>query len=80
MFNVPLLDSNHHQSSNKQKNEERNQEIRSERTNRDLSFNLCLNNNEIRIFEYNTEISSIQIKIYSKTIVRSTKNQNPKLN
>ena len=62
------------------KNEEINQEIRSEKTNRDLSFNLRLNSNEIWISEYSIEISSIQIKIFSKTIVRSTKNQNPKLN
>ena len=29
---------------------------------------------------YNIEISSIQIKIYSEITLRSTKNQNPKLN
>ena len=80
MFNIPLLDSNHHQLSNKEKNEERNQEIWSERTNFDLSFNLRLNSNEIWISEYSTEISSIQIKICSKNTLRSTKNQSHKLN
>ena len=49
-------------------------------TNRDLSFNLRLNSNEIWNSEYNTEISSIKIKIFSKTTLRSIKNQNPKLN
>ena len=76
VFNVPLLDSNHQQSNKKYENEEINQETRSEKKIQILVSILVLTVMKFESLLYNTEIPSIEIKICSKTTLRSIKNQN----
>ena len=80
MFNVPLLDSNHHQSNKKKEHEERNQETRTERKIDILVSIFVCTIIKSESLLYSIEISSIEIKICSKTALRSIKNQNLKQN
>ena len=62
--------------TNQTKSKEMKKKIkRQEEKHLDSSINLLLNSKEIE-YEYNTEIFSIEIKICSKTTVRSIKNKN----